>query len=244
MKLRAIAAVAAIALALSIAAPSATFAQANGSIDIFYVDPLTGTVDFGACQGAAIFSPPFTALFFSEVHLRLNGASAGGISGIEGFIEARVGMTTGTINQMTAWNAVFTPVAGTVADGNFVNQRDTDADTVPDTKRGNFAFANVTGPNPEDGCQNGDGVLLKLGDLQMNQSPVVTPVPNDTWLRFVAGNPPSNASFPCPLVTLCDAPAFSSLCITGGSFLMNPTGESCSVGVEEETWSGIKKLYR
>ena len=54
MKLRAIAAVAAIAMALSVAAPSATFAQANGSIDIFYVDPMSGVVDLGACQGAAI----------------------------------------------------------------------------------------------------------------------------------------------------------------------------------------------
>ena len=235
MKLRAIAAVAAIVVAVSVAAPSATFAQQNGAIDIFFVDPLTGMVDLGACQGPAIFSPPFTALFFAEVHFRLNGASAGGISGIEGYIDGI---------QNTGWNAVFTPVSGTVSDGSFVVERDTDNDTVPDTKRGNFTFSNVVGPLPEDGCKIGDGSLLKLGDLQMNQSPVTDPIPDDTMLQFVAGNPPSSAAFPCVLVTLCDAPQFTALCVAGGAFLINPVDGSCAVAVEKKTWTGIKSLYR
>ncbi len=245
MKLRAIAAVAAIAMALSIAAPSATFAQANGSIDIFYVDPMTGIVDLGACQGAAIFAPPFTAIIQLDVWARLAGATDGpngGISGIEGYIQLRGG---GDLIDTTWNNWGFTPVTGTVADGSFVSPRDTNSDTVVDTRRGNFAWSGVTGPLPENGCQVGDAMkMVRLGAIQGSQQPVNNPIADNTWIEFVQGNPPSSVSFPCPLVTLCNAPIFTAVCVTGGSFLINPNAESCAVGVEKETWSGIKTLYR
>jgi hypothetical protein len=80
--------------------------------------------------------------------------------------------------------------------------------------------------------------------MDMNQSPITNNIPNDHWLRIVAGDPPGNQNFPCPLVTVCDDPVFTKVCVAGGSFLINPTDESCLVGVEAETWTGIKTLYR
>jgi hypothetical protein len=41
---------------------------------------------------------------------------------------------------------------------------------------------------------------------------------------------------------------FTGACVTGGQFIINPVGASiqaqCTVAVEEQTWSGVKSLYR
>ena len=73
---------------------------------------------------------------------------------------------------------------------------------------------------------------------------------------------PTNPSFKCPLVNLCDGPIFSQVCLTlqdgdpeleGAepigfrSYLNSPTcaGASCGfVSVEESSWSGVKSLFR
>lgn len=47
---------------------------------------------------------------------------------------------------------------------------------------------------------------------------------------------------PCPLVWLCDAPAFTRLCVTGGQAILNPSS-GCEVAVERRTWSTVKRLY-
>lgn len=242
---------AALAFASLTALVTPTLASSqNGSIDFFYVDPLTGVVDLGACQGDALFELPSTAIFFAEMWMRLNGATAGGISGVEGFI--------GGI-EATGWEAVFVPVTGTFPVGSFTQAHDRDGDTVADTRRGNIVFANIFGPNPEEGCQAGNGIQLKLGELHLFQSPVAAPIPNDTWLCFLAGNPSSNPSFPCLLVTLCDAPVYTAVCVTGGAFIINPVELSCTasqrtpraqsacfatLAVAERTWSFVKTLYR
>jgi hypothetical protein len=55
---------------------------------------------------------------------------------------------------------------------------------------------------------------------------------------------PSNPNFLCPLVTLCDDPAFTKLCVTGGEAIFNPgAGHGCTVAVQQATWSGVKSLY-
>ncbi len=226
----------------SIGLTSPARAQVNGSIDIFYVDPMTGMVDLGSCQGTAIFAPPFTAILQLELWARLVGATANGISGVEGYVQLQSG---GDLVDTTWNNWGFTPVSGTVSDGSFVNPRDTNNDTVVDTRRGNFAWSGVTGPNPEDGCQVGDDIkLVKLGTIQGSQQPVNNPIAGDTWIGFVAGNPPSSPTFRCPLVTLCNAPIFTSVCVSGGSFLINPTVGACDPSVEGGSWSQIKSLYR
>ena len=54
---------------------------------------------------------------------------------------------------------------------------------------------------------------------------------------------PSNPEFPCPLVNLCDPPAFAKVCVAGGHAFMNSSRE-CTVAVEERSWSEVKGLYR
>ena len=52
---------------------------------------------------------------------------------------------------------------------------------------------------------------------------------------------PSNINFQCPLVTLCDPPVYTKVCVTGGQGIIN--GGNCTVAVEQRSWSGVKSLY-
>jgi hypothetical protein len=66
--------------------------------------------------------------------------------------------------------------------------------------------------------------------------------------------PPTNASFPCPLVVTAD---FGLECVAGGEMYINTpncgwhpseprtnAAPPCVVAVEEETWSRVRTLYR
>jgi hypothetical protein len=64
---------------------------------------------------------------------------------------------------------------------------------------------------------------------------------------------PSNFTFDCPLVTLCDAPAFTKVCV-GAQVdsvhwratlnVSNVQAADCEpVGVSDASWSQIKALY-
>ena len=64
---------------------------------------------------------------------------------------------------------------------------------------------------------------------------------SNRYLTIMAKIPPSNPSFDCPAVTLCDDPIFTELCVRGGQGIIN--GANCTVGVEQKTWSGVKNLY-
>ena len=54
---------------------------------------------------------------------------------------------------------------------------------------------------------------------------------------------PSNPEFQCPLVNLCDPPAFTKVCVAGGQAFMN-SSRDCTVAVDERSWSAVKQLYR
>ncbi|MFQ5599713.1 MAG: hypothetical protein ACE5G2_04075 [Candidatus Krumholzibacteriia bacterium] len=47
----------------------------------------------------------------------------------------------------------------------------------------------------------------------------------------------------CVLLTVCDAPIFTKICVVGGEALINGTGDPCTVAVEQTTWSTLKSLY-
>ena len=66
--------------------------------------------------------------------------------------------------------------------------------------------------------------------------------PQDTVLRVVGRTPPLDPMFDCPMITLCDSPVFTRMCVAGGTAILNPSGE-CAVAVEAASWSGIKSLY-
>ena len=86
-------------------------------------------------------------------------------------------------------------------------------------------------------CQTGTGQVVLLYTVSII---TLAPVPATT-LRVLPRSPPSNSRFPCPLVTLCDAPAFSILCVSGGEAFIN--GGTCAVSVSRTTWTAMKSLY-
>jgi hypothetical protein len=58
-------------------------------------------------------------------------------------------------------------------------------------------------------------------------------------------NPPTNRNFPCALVTLCDDPVFTAICITPGIAVLNPSGSiKCGSSAEASEWGRVKELYR
>jgi hypothetical protein len=72
-----------------------------------------------------------------------------------------------------------------------------------------------------------------------------TPVTNHL-VEIRARNPSLNPFFRCPLVTLCDAPIYTIVCVEGMGALLNPPpGDACNlpIGVELHTWSRVKRLY-
>lgn len=109
----------------------------------------------------------------------------------------------------------------------------------------------------------GSAVLLQRLVVQAADCPAT---PGENRLTVIARNPPTNQYFRCPLFVICDAdfslyclgqnvtfiecpfpPAgnFSCLQSSSGEFLLNPgSGSSCTVAVQDKTWSGMKELYK
>lgn len=88
-------------------------------------------------------------------------------------------------------------------------------------------------------CQTGISVLL----YTINAFAVTAG--NEIVLRIERHAIPSNPSWPCPLVVLCDQPVFTKLCVSGACALINPIipRTCCILGVEAQTWSNVKALY-
>lgn len=67
----------------------------------------------------------------------------------------------------------------------------------------------------------------------------------DGILQIEAKNPPTNPTFPCPLVTLCNAPSYTTVCIEPGVAVLNPSGAiKCGSTAEASEWGRVKELYR
>jgi len=90
--------------------------------------------------------------------------------------------------------------------------------------------------SPENGIVSFYTVLVLASALEEN-------------LQFTLSmrNPPSNPGFACPLVLLCDAPAYSQTCVEAQPCFVNPTAaRTCNrpTPVDDRTWSQVKGLYR
>jgi hypothetical protein len=90
--------------------------------------------------------------------------------------------------------------------------------------------ANIAFPS----CQTGSMVLLYTlsGFATSNPSTRIV-IDRHTF--------PSNPNFSCPVLVLCDAPTFTTICVPGGQGILN--GVPCTVGVEQQSWSGVKELF-
>ncbi len=66
----------------------------------------------------------------------------------------------------------------------------------------------------------------------------------DVVLAVATRNPPADPGFDCALVTLCDEPAFTKVCVGKHGAIVNPESRHCGLPVEMETWSRVKAIYR
>ena len=234
-------------------------ARSAPSIDIFGTDRDTGLVDFCKCQDSVA---PGGLPMNVAIYVVLGGPAAGGISGAEFFVQER-GPTDNDIK-------VFVPVAQGGLDWNvsvIPNPRAAattghpflETGTPPTTeKRAAIAFA--VDPNTGEGCQRGDADappgFVKLYDATISKATTGNPIPPDTYLGVGQGIPPGSPLFPCPLVTLCNGPSWTTVCVQGGQFLVNPMVRNCTTGitvsggmpcpiaVEPRSWGSVKSLYR
>ena len=108
-------------------------------------------------------------------------------------------------------------------------------------------------------CQTETGLAgdkVTLGELQVNG------LTGEHQIIVRRADAPVNAAFTCPSVLLCDAPAYTQVCLTlkeGDSALNgeqaaafvtainspNCAGASCGfVATEEKTWSTVKSLFQ
>jgi hypothetical protein len=236
MKLRAIAAV---LMTLAMSATSA-FAGPNGSIDIFNVainpDASAGAVDFGACQAQATTVFGVLGKFAIAIYARQAGTSAAGISGAEFYV---AGLEPADLP--TGWTKTFIPAAGVLVVGDIDDPHLGGPNGTDVIRRANVTWT-VDGPADPD-CQVTS--LTFLGRIEC-QSAFGTPVIAGTRrIRILAGNPPSNPTRDCPGLVFCNFPIFDAVCVTGGQYILNPAPpNTCSVGVEQKTWGGVKGLYR
>lgn len=111
----------------------------------------------------------------------------------------------------------------------------------------------------------GEGATLAFGTtclasgtgvvLLMTVAIVPTTVVTDHYVTVAAHSSPSLPGFDCPLVLLCDPPAYSALCVDGRSALINKSfipwccQDACSfptcppIAVAPTTWARVKSLY-
>lgn len=157
----------------------------NGSIGVFA--DAAGT---NPCTTVPAFVP--TTLY---VLATLGGQSSAGITGAEFRIEFS-NMAGGPIVSWTA-----NPAANlAVGDPIDLTPGEADPNSATDDRGVNVAFA---------GCQQGPKVLL--GTIQIIA--LASPVPaSDIVIK--RREPPSSATFACPLFTMCDDPIFTKVCLT------------------------------
>ena len=227
-------------LVLCMVGASRTLAGPNGSIDLFHVsinpDGSMGAVDFGACQGSATAIGNDVSKFAIAIYVRQSGQSAAGISGAEFYVS---GLETADLPA--GWTKSFIPAAGLLVVGDVDDPHRGGPTGTDIIRRANLTWT-VDGPADPD-CQMTS--LTFLGRIECS-SPFGQPaIPGVHRFRIVGGGPPPNPWLECPRLVFCNFPIFDTICVTGGEFILNPSGpDQCSVGVAPQTWSQVKGLYR
>jgi hypothetical protein len=85
-------------------------------------------------------------------------------------------------------------------------------------------------------CQTDDIVLIAPA--------IITATTELRNVELIVGArvPPTDPSFDCPLVALCDAPVYTSVCVHGQTTYVN-SDTRCSVAVEQTSWGRVKALF-
>jgi hypothetical protein len=100
------------------------------------------------------------------------------------------------------------------------------------------------------GCQTSEPGAVVVLPIMVFATTQVSDLP----VTVVAHASPADPQFACPVLKLCDAPVFTSVCATGIQTRINPLigfclcqelcyGSCPPIAVERNSWSGIKRLY-
>ncbi len=246
-------AIAAVMTALVLSVQPA-FAGPDGAVDLFNV-PLTGFSTYGATDLGSCSSQPTpffggaVANFGIALHARLTGASVLGISGAELYIAGleRTNTTPPGNNEIgTGWQLQFNPAPGlTVLTSPFAPH----VQGLDINRRGNLTWSVPEGYNDVNCQKTGLVFLGRIEATNTSGSALGGPNPNNHYVSVVAAMPPTNPAYVMPTLINCNFPSFEPpALVTGGQFIINPTGAminaSCSVAVSQDTWGGVKSLYR
>jgi len=92
-------------------------------------------------------------------------------------------------------------------------------------------------------CQTGSGGKVLLYTI----SGFATSLESNLVLTVNRHTTPSDPTFACPVLVLCDPPLYSKVCACGGEAVINGAPSSCGCGAvpaNEATWGSVKALYR
>lgn len=157
----------------------------------------------GCCEARTTFLPGFIGQVQLSVHAELKGASEAGIVGAEFYV-------AGLEDLPGDWVAASAPSAAAGLEGDLVTLSDSDGDGFDDDRRGQITLP---------GCRTDPFVTLAV--LTVWSHDAIEDLPQTT-IQVVGGSPPSDPDFGCPLLVLCDEPAFTKVCAEGTSFEINP----------------------
>lgn len=170
-----------------------------------------------------------------HVFMVTGGASSEGISGAEFKVSIEPAAPGATFNWKPS-NIVSASTGNPIDNGN-----------------GGGAFLTLKSCQTETGLA---GDKIKLGELQVNG------LTGEHQLVVRRADQPVNSNFTCPSVLLCDAPAYTQVCLTlkdgdpalngeeAAAFVSAVNSPDCSgtscgfVATEEKTWTTVKGLFR
>lgn len=199
----------------------------DGEIALFL--NVGGVLDPGACVAQTIFIPGRFGYLEFSVMLKLRGATTGGISSVECYLE-------GLEKLPESWQVDVLHSPGSVLSGDFVSGRG-----APPVRRGILEYPTLDGR-----CEARYPGLFPLFRVKVWGLGVVDDIANDTRVSVVGATPPSDPRYTCPAVTLCHGSAYTKVCVGGGRVTINPSTISCPTtsAVSDATWSQIKQLFQ
>ena len=195
-----------------------------------------GQPDFHTCGTVVPSGPPLAIGVYAVL-----GGGVEGISGAELFIRTQDLEAYPMDLQAIGWT--LSVQANPAARASVGNPIVPDTGTGVPVRRANIVFS--VDPETQEGCQGNDTHLVLLYKIGIfNFSHPDAPIPPDTQLVVVGADPPGNPQFRCPLVNLCNGPTWTKVCVSGGRFIINPSGQPCVDAVTAKTWGGVKALYK
>jgi hypothetical protein len=183
------------------------------------------TPDYYGCHPTTVFQPQGFSWTGFWVTAFLDESAEAGVSEFSGYLE-------GLEELPPFWHVQVDAAVPGLLRGDFVAPRLLDLERWE--RGGNLSLS---------ACPKGRVVTL----LQVRLFAVgaTEDVATNTRVRLVQAYPWESAETACPLLTLCDSPAFTKICITAEDLVINAQPPICPpLPVSHATWGQVKALYR